>query len=132
MTCVHLQKLYKLCQTHDLKLGGADLIHIICHECGEKEVCPSGLMDELPDEDCVAYDSEIRENHFVHNTTGLYVEGGNRLDLVGTALVTLGLFSYKRLAVEMFPNVESSQPGTNIGRSRSAAAHIQLSLGSIW
>ena len=50
MTCVHLRKLYDLCQTHDLKLGGADLIHIICHECGEKEVCPSGLMDELPDE----------------------------------------------------------------------------------
>ena len=50
MTCVHLRKLYELCQTHDLKLGGADLIHIICHECGEKEVCPSGLMDELPDE----------------------------------------------------------------------------------
>jgi hypothetical protein len=50
MTCVHLRKLYELCQTYDLKLGGADLIHIICHECGEKEVCPSGLMDELPDE----------------------------------------------------------------------------------
>ena len=50
MTCVHLRKLYDLCQTHDLKLGGADLIHIICHECGEKEVCPSGLMDECPDE----------------------------------------------------------------------------------
>jgi len=50
MTCVHLRKLYELCQTHDLKLGGADLIHIICRECGEKEVCPSGLMDELPDE----------------------------------------------------------------------------------
>ncbi len=50
MTCVHLRKLYELCQTHDLRLGGADLIHIICHECGEKEVCPSGLMDELPEE----------------------------------------------------------------------------------
>jgi hypothetical protein len=33
-----------------LKLAGADLIHIICHECGEKEVCPSALMDELPEE----------------------------------------------------------------------------------
>ena len=50
MTCVHLKKLYELCQTHDLRLGSADLIHIICHECGEKEVCPSGLMDELPDD----------------------------------------------------------------------------------
>lgn len=50
MTCVHLRKLYELCQTHELKLGGADLIHIVCHECGEKDVCPSGLMEELPDE----------------------------------------------------------------------------------
>ncbi len=50
MTCVHLRKLYELCQTHELKLAGADLIHIICHECGEKEVCPSALMDELPEE----------------------------------------------------------------------------------
>ncbi len=50
MTCVHLRKLYELCQTHELRLGGADLIHIVCHECGEKEVCPSGLMDELAEE----------------------------------------------------------------------------------
>ncbi len=50
MTCVHLRKLYDLCQAYDLKLAGADLIHIICHECGEKEVCPSALMDELPEE----------------------------------------------------------------------------------
>ena len=50
MTCVHLRKLYELCQSHELRLGGADLIHIVCHECGEKEVCPSGLMDELSDE----------------------------------------------------------------------------------
>ena len=46
MTCVHLQQLYKLCQEHDLKLSGSDLIHLVCHECGEQEVCPSTLMDE--------------------------------------------------------------------------------------
>ena len=46
MTCVHLQKLYKLCQEHDLKLGGSDLIRVFCHQCGEQEVCPSTLMDE--------------------------------------------------------------------------------------
>jgi hypothetical protein len=51
MTCVHLKKLYDLCQNHELKLAGSDLIHIICHECGEKEVCPSGLMDELKDDE---------------------------------------------------------------------------------
>ena len=31
----------------------------------------------------------------------------------------------------MLPSVASSQPGTNIGRSRSAAATSQLSFGSI-
>ena len=46
MTCVHLQKLYKLCQEHDLKLGGSDFIRVFCHQCGEHEVCPSTLMDE--------------------------------------------------------------------------------------
>ena len=46
MTCVHLQQLYKLCQEHDLKLSGSDLIHIVCHQCGAKEVCPSTLMED--------------------------------------------------------------------------------------
>src|ERR1700738_4172336 len=34
-------------------------------------------------------------------------------------------------AANIFPSVESSQPGTKTGRSFSAAAIIQLSLGSI-
>jgi hypothetical protein len=46
MTCIHLQKLYKLCHEHDLKLGGSDLIRIVCRQCGEQEVCPSTLTDE--------------------------------------------------------------------------------------
>ena len=46
MTCVHLQQLYKLCQEHELKLGASDLIRVVCHQCGEREVCPSTLMDE--------------------------------------------------------------------------------------
>ena len=46
MTCVHLQQLYRLCQEHDLKFGGSDLIHLICGQCGEQEVCPSILTDE--------------------------------------------------------------------------------------
>ena len=46
MTCVHLRQLYKLCQENDLKLGGPDLIRVVCHQCGEQEVCPSTLMDE--------------------------------------------------------------------------------------
>ena len=46
MACVHLVKLYQLCQQEGLKLGGADLIHIVCQQCGVKEVCPAVLLDE--------------------------------------------------------------------------------------
>lgn len=46
MTCVHLQQLYRLCQEHDLKLTGPDLIRVVCHQCGEQEVCPSTFTDE--------------------------------------------------------------------------------------
>lgn len=46
MACAHLQQLFRLCQDHDLKLASSDLIHIVCNQCGEQEVCPSVLMDE--------------------------------------------------------------------------------------
>lgn len=46
MTCVHLRKLVQLCQQEGVRLAGADLIHIVCPQCGEREVCPSVLMDE--------------------------------------------------------------------------------------
>ena len=51
MACVHLRQLYQLCQDHDLKLGGPDLIRIVCRQCGEQDVCPSNLveMDEPRD-----------------------------------------------------------------------------------
>jgi hypothetical protein len=53
MTCIHLQKLYEFCQEHDLKLAGADLIRVVCNQCGEHEVCPSTLMDEYDAMDAV-------------------------------------------------------------------------------
>jgi hypothetical protein len=46
MTCVHLRQLYELCNHQQLRLGGADLVRIVCRQCGEQEVCPSTLMDE--------------------------------------------------------------------------------------
>ena len=46
MTCVHLKELYQLCQEKNLRFSGSDLVHIVCQECGEQEVCPSVLTDE--------------------------------------------------------------------------------------
>ena len=47
MTCVHLRKLYQLCQDEDLRIGGSDLIRIVCQQCGVQDECPSLLMDEF-------------------------------------------------------------------------------------
>ena len=47
MTCIHLRKLYELCEQNDIKLSSAELVHVVCTQCGQKEVCPSMLMDEF-------------------------------------------------------------------------------------
>lgn len=46
MPCVHLNKLYQLCQDEGLRLGGSDLIHVICPQCGVQDVCPSMLSEQ--------------------------------------------------------------------------------------
>lgn len=46
MTCVHLQQLVQLCKTSQLKLSSSDLIHIVCKQCNQDEVCPSMLVEE--------------------------------------------------------------------------------------
>ncbi len=46
MICVHVKKLYQLCQTEGLKISSSDLVHIVCEQCGVQEVCPSVLTDE--------------------------------------------------------------------------------------
>ncbi len=46
MSCVHLKKLYELCEQEELRIGGADLVRLVCTQCGEQEVCPSMLMEE--------------------------------------------------------------------------------------
>lgn len=52
MACVHLKKLYQLCQKEGLRVSSSYLIHFACDQCNVKEVCPSELVDlETPDED---------------------------------------------------------------------------------
>jgi hypothetical protein len=45
MICIHLQELFDICREHDLKIGGSDLIRVVCRQCGQQEVCPSTLVD---------------------------------------------------------------------------------------
>ena len=47
MTCVHLQQLVQLCEGSQIKLSSSDLIHMVCEQCGKKEVCPSALYEEF-------------------------------------------------------------------------------------
>lgn len=56
MPCVHLSRLYQLCEEHDLRFTGPDLVRLVCRECGETEVCPSVLMDEYDSADKPAPD----------------------------------------------------------------------------
>lgn len=66
MACIHLQQLYDLCREHEIKLGGSDLIHLFCEQCGKQEVCPSMLVDhheEIPEQSAapaVALDDSMR------------------------------------------------------------------------
>ncbi|MBC8356172.1 MAG: hypothetical protein H8E66_29700 [Planctomycetes bacterium] len=53
MPCVHLKKLYQLCQDESVKISGADLVHIVCEQCGVKDVCPSMLLEHF----------EVKEDH---------------------------------------------------------------------
>ncbi len=46
MICVHVKKLYQLCEDEGLKLSSSDLVHIVCEQCGVQEMCPSMLSDE--------------------------------------------------------------------------------------
>ncbi|MEQ8210538.1 MAG: hypothetical protein RH917_11975 [Lacipirellulaceae bacterium] len=46
MACTHLQKLYELCQEHELRFSSSDLVRIVCKECEAEETCPSMYLDE--------------------------------------------------------------------------------------
>jgi hypothetical protein len=53
MVCEHLQKLYQLCLDQKIRLSASDLIHVVCHQCGRQDVCPSNLRDDHDDEPTV-------------------------------------------------------------------------------
>lgn len=47
MPCVHLRKLYQLCQQHEIRIGTLDMVRLTCNQCNIKDVCPSVLVDEF-------------------------------------------------------------------------------------
>ena len=49
MACIHLQQLYQLCQEQRLRIGSSDLVRLVCHQCGEQDVCPSTLVEDPSD-----------------------------------------------------------------------------------
>ena len=50
MPCVHLKQLYKHCQENEIKIGGLDVVRLVCKKCNVKDVCPSVLTDEFDSE----------------------------------------------------------------------------------
>jgi Fe2+ or Zn2+ uptake regulation protein len=59
MVCVHLRKLYQLCQDENIQLSSSDLIHIVCEQCGVKDVCPSALIEQLESDENPSAESHV-------------------------------------------------------------------------
>lgn len=51
MVCEHLKQLYQLCLDQKIRLSASDLIHVVCNQCGKKDVCPSNLRTDPDFED---------------------------------------------------------------------------------
>ncbi len=51
MVCEHLQPLYQLCVTQQIRLSSSDLVHFVCKQCDSQDTCPSGLMEHYDEED---------------------------------------------------------------------------------
>jgi len=46
MSCAHLKKLFDMCRQEDIKIGGTDVVRIVCNQCGAEEVCPTMMMEQ--------------------------------------------------------------------------------------
>ncbi len=62
MNCIHLQKLFQLCDENDLRFSSSDLVHIVCKKCQQKEVCPSVLVDEYEAQQAAAAGDDNSES----------------------------------------------------------------------
>jgi len=62
MSCAHLKRLFDMCRQEDIKIGGTDLVRIVCKQCGAEEVCPTMLMEQYQELHPDATDAEGQEN----------------------------------------------------------------------
>ncbi len=62
MSCAHLKKLFDMCLQEDIKIGGTDLVRIVCNQCGAEEVCPTMLMEQYEELRAERPDAEGQEN----------------------------------------------------------------------
>lgn len=61
MSCAHLKKLFDMCLQEDIKIGGTDLVRIVCNQCGAEEVCPTMLMEQYEELHAERPDAEGQE-----------------------------------------------------------------------
>lgn len=66
MVCEHLRQLYQLCLEQKIRLGGSELIHIVCGQCGHKDLCPSNLRDDRDDDAEREVSTASEEHHGGH------------------------------------------------------------------
>ncbi len=62
MSCAHLKRLFDMCRQEDIKIGGTDVVRIVCKQCGAEEVCPTMLTDQYETLHEDKADNEDEEN----------------------------------------------------------------------
>jgi len=51
MSCVHLKKLFQLCEENQIEFSSGDMVHIVCNQCQQQEVCPTRPVETEADEE---------------------------------------------------------------------------------
>jgi len=61
MTCVHLKKLYEICDENQLQFSSSDLVRIVCRQCEQEEVCPSVLVSNYESQHPESVSEELQK-----------------------------------------------------------------------
>ncbi len=103
MTCTHLKQLYQLCRDSQIQLSSTDLIHIVCKQCENVEVCPSVLYEEY--EACLSQRSSssgMFRASPIRKTITAFLQTSQHIDLPDRAgMFELGCLSWAAGPLEM-------------------------------